>query len=402
MRVNLLILSFLTLLLVLAGALFASSLAQDTGYVLLLWQGWQVQTSMGFALLLVLSLSVLMVLLLLFFSALVGWSTRYRHAQSIQDQQRVLDQLQDALCYQMLDAPAQALDRLHLKGIEQPAGWLRLLQVYFAGQARLQGNLQHYLAGLPQEQHAIANLLKARWLLSEQQPAAARGLLSTIYPDVPTSVTLADQAAFELAVRELWAKYAILQPWDLLSVQPLPSLDADQSSAWLAALLAQMSQAQPEQQAELMRYYDTVNEQALFLEDAGRWVRVLAYMTAGQPRALQLAQQQLFQQLDVGLLYDWLMLTIQYPEQSVQHQQATSLFEHFNQRYPAQPAVRLAQAYWYDCYQQSAQANRLVQDWPTTELFDRLQLLRQISSVPLLRERLARVLHDFATVESGL
>ena len=74
----------------LAGALFASSLSQDAGYVLVLWQGWQLQTGVGFFLLLLLCIAVLLVLLLLFFSMLSSGFGHQKHNQQQAQQQLLL------------------------------------------------------------------------------------------------------------------------------------------------------------------------------------------------------------------------------------------------------------------------------------------------------------------------
>ena len=87
MRVNLLMLSLFLLLVVLAGGLFASSLSRDAGYVLVLWQGWQLQTGVGFFLLLLLCLATLFVSLLWLFSALSNGFGRAKKAQQQQEQQ---------------------------------------------------------------------------------------------------------------------------------------------------------------------------------------------------------------------------------------------------------------------------------------------------------------------------
>ncbi|MFZ3191984.1 MAG: heme biosynthesis HemY N-terminal domain-containing protein [Moraxellaceae bacterium] len=400
MRVSLLMLSFLMLLMVLAGALFASSLSRDAGYVLVLWQGWQLQTGVGFFLLLLLCISVLIVLLLLLFSALSGGFGRAKKIQQ-QAQQQMLTQLQHAMVYQILHAPEQALDRLSLQQVQQPSGWLRLAQLHFAAQINQHGNLQRYLADIPAPQQVFAQLIQAEWCLNQRQPEQALPLLFTVYPALPEHLPAHWQPAVEQAVLRLWGQYAAQQAWAFLQVQPRPVLTPDAQQAWLQALQAQHVLASPEQSVQLLAYYDQQTaEQRLGLFLA--WLRVLLRIAAADERAWLLAMAYLQQQLDPEALWLWLGLALRPTRTALEQQQTEQLFVSLNQRYPAQPNVRLAQACWLHAQQRVEAAQQLLGDWPTTELTDRFNLLCQLNHYPTLYQRLAPVLHDFATVESVL
>jgi hypothetical protein len=400
MSVNLLILSFLMLLMVVAGALFASSLSRDAGYVLVLWQGWQMQTGVGFFLLLLLCIAVFLVLLLLLFSGLSSSFGRARKAE--QDaQQQMLTQLQHALVYQILHAPEQALDRLSLQQIQQPSGWVRLAQLYFAAQMNQHGNVQHYVAAVPEAQQVFAQLIQAEWCLQQQQDEVARTLLLNVYPMLPESLPAYWQSAVEQAVLRLWGQYAIQQPWPFLQVQPIPALTAEAQRAWLQVLEQQYVQASAEQLVQLLAYYDqqTAEQRGSLLV---AWLRVLLRVAAADERVWLLATADLQQQLNPEVLWLWLELAMRTTRTVLEQQQAEQLFESLNQRYPAQPNVRLAQACWLHHRQETTAAQQLLADWPTTDLVVRFNLLIQLADQPLLYQRLAPVLHNFATVESVL
>ena len=401
MRVNLLMLSFLMLLLMIAGALFASSLSRDAGYVLVLWQGWQLQTGVGFFLLLLLCIAVLIVLLLLLFSALSSGFGSAKKAQQQQEQQQMLTQLQHAMVYQILQAPEQALDRLSLQQVQQPSGWLRLAQLYFAAQINQQGNLQRYLADIPAPQQVFAQLIQAEYCLQQQQPEQALPLLFAVYPALPDDLPAHWQAAVAQAVLRLWGQYAAQQAWAFLQVQPRPALTPDAQRVWLDALLAQMAAASPPQRVLLLDYYDQQTTEQRFAALLA-WLRVLLLIAEADERAWLLALTALQQQLDPAVLYVWLQLAIRPTRSALEQTQAEQLFESLNQRYPAQPNVRLAQACWLQHRQETTAAQQLLADWPTTELTARFNLLLQLADQPLLYQRLAPVLHDFATVESML
>lgn len=400
MKVNLLMLSALMLLMVLAGALFASSLSRDSGYVLVLWQGWQLQTGVGFFLLLLLCSAVLIVLFLLLFSTLSGGFGRRKNSQ-LQAQQQLLNQLQHAMVYQILQAPEQALDRLSLQQAQQPSGWLRLAQLYFAAQINSQGNLQRYLSDVPESHQVFAQLIQAEWLLQQQQPEQALPLLFLVYPVLPPHVPAHWHPALEQAVLRLWGQYALQQPWQVLQVAPLPILPLEAQQAWLHALRQQSAGASPEQFAQLLAYYDrqTAAERTASVM---AWLQLLVVMSAADERAWLLAIGDLQQQLSAEVLWLWLTLATRTARSATEQQQAEQLFDSLNQRYPAQPNVRLAHAWWLHTNQQTDVAQQLLLDWPTCELADRFHLLCQLADQPMLYQRLAPVLHDFTTVESVL
>lgn len=398
MRVNLLVLSLLLLLMVLTGALFANTLSRDAGYVLVIWQGWQLQTGVGFFWLLLLSSSVLLVLLILFFSSLSGGLGRQKRRE-LHAQQQLLTQLQHAMVYQMLHAPEQALDCLSLQQTQQASGWLSLLQLYFSAQMNLQGNLQRYAAEIPASHQVFAQLIQAEYCLQQQQPEQALPLLFLVYPVIPEHVPLHWQVALERAVLRLWGQYAVQQPWQLLALAPLPRLSIDAQQAWLAALRAQLLEGSALQQAQLLVYYDAqpLDERAAL---SVLWLSILVLIPVAAERAWLLAIGDLQQQLRPEVLWLWLTLAIHTERTATEQQQAEQLFVSLHQRYPAQPSVRLAHACWLHAQQQTEAAQQLVADWPIPELSDRFALLCQLADHPTLYQRLAPVLHDFTTVES--
>lgn len=400
MRVNLLMLSFLTLLLVLSGALFASSLSQDAGYVLVLWQGWQLQTGVGFFLLLLLCIAVFLVLLLLLFSALSGAMLRGKQRRH-DAQQQLLTQLQQATVYQILHAPEQALDRLSLQGIQQPSGWLRLAQMYFAAQINQQGNLQHYRSDLPEQQQVFAQLIEAEYWLKNQQPEQALPLLFAVYPQLPLSLPVYWHAAVERAVLRLWGMYAIQQAWSFLQIEPEPALPVETQRGWLQALRRQRTTASTEQIGLLLAYYDrqTPEVRTTLAQD---WSVLLFAIPAAEERLWLLLIGDLQQQLRPELLWLWLVVALRVNRSVTEQQQTDQLFLSLNQRYPAQPSVRLAQACWLQSQQRVDAAHQLLSDWPNDDLTERFNMLYLVVSQPNVYQHLIPVLHDFATVESVL
>lgn len=389
----------LMLLMVLAGALFASHLSRDAGYVLVLWQDWRLQTSVGVFLLLLLCIAVLFVLLLLLFSSLSGSFGRRKNKQ--QHAQQLLMQLQHAMVYQILKAPEQALDRLSLQQVQQSSGWLRLAQLYFAAQIKSQDGLQSYLADIPESHQVFAQLIQAEYYLEQQQPEHALPLLFLIYPTFPPHVPTHWHLALEQAILRLWGLYATQQPWQMLQVEPLPTLSFVAQQGWLQALWQQQATASPEQHAQLLAYYDrqTLAECA---PSVVAWLQVLKKIPTAHERAWLLAISDLQQQLRAEVLWLWLQLALLADRSVAENQQAEQLFASLNQRYPAQPNVLLAHACWLYANQQADAAQQLLVAWPTTELTDRFNLLCQLDGHPTLYQRLAPALYDFTTVESVL
>lgn len=401
MRLNLLVLSFLLLLMLLSGALFTSGLSRDAGYVLVLWQGWQLQTGVGFFLLLLLCAAISIFALLLLFTLLSASLRRGKKYQAQQAQQQLLIQLQHAMVYQILHAPEQALDRLSLQHSQHPSGWLVLIRLYFATQIIQQGHLERYLADIPASQQVFAQLIQAEWLLQQRQPDQALSVLFTIYPTLPEHLPPYWQQAVQQAVLRLWGLYAVQQPWRMLQIEPFPTLSVPTQQAWLQALRQQCRGASPEQMVHLLAYYDR-QSLAQRLEMAVEWLELLVLVSEADERAWLFVLAILQQQLCPDVLWLWLQLAVRSSRQPVAHQQSEQLLNSLNQRYPAQPNVKLVHACWLQAMQQPEAAQQLLSDWPNAELSDRFNLLQQLTNQPELYQRLAPVLHDFTLVESAL
>lgn len=397
MRVNLAVLLLFLLLLVLAGALLASSLMGDAGYVWLVWQGWQVQTSVGLLLLAMLVFSIVIVLLLLLLGTLLVWPERRRQRVLAQDQAYHLAQLEQSSLYSVLAAPVQALECLQQpRQRVMPVVW-PLLQASQALAAGLPQIAAHALEQTPSQADELAMLVQIELALSEHQAEIAAPLLLFLRQTPAETFRQRLEPAFTEQLDRLWLRWAEQQAWPALQSGVPKAFSREQWRVLLWALLAQLAQMTHANEIALLHVYDRLTPEQQ-QHNALAWVQLLIRLPEGQGRAWLLVLEVLTQRFDPALLPLLLRLARTFALPLGEDQQVTQVLQQLHERYPGQPSIRLAQARWFDAQGQAGQADQWAQDWPTSELFLRLNVLRQLESDDRLLAHLSPALYDFKLI----
>lgn len=397
MNINLSVLVIFLLLLLLAGALLASSLIGDAGYVWLVWQGWQVQTSVGLLLLAMLIFAIVIVLLLLLFGSLIVWPERRRQRVQAQDQAYHLAQLEQSSLYSVLAAPVQALECLQQpRQHAMPMVW-PLLQAHQALAAGLPQVADQALQQVVSQADELAMLLQIEIALAERQLDVAVPLLLFLRQTPADSYRQRVEPAFTAKLDQLWLRWAEQHAWSALQSGIPTGLNREQWQALLTALLAQITQITHSHELAVLHAYDGLTPEQ-HQHNALPWIQLLIRLPEGQGRAWLLVLEVLHQRFDPALLPLLLRLARTFALPLGHHQQVTQVLQQLQERYPGQPSIRLAQACWFDIQDQPDQADRWAQDWPTTELFLRLNVLRQLASDDRLLVHLSPVLYDFKLI----
>ncbi len=349
------LLTLLSLVLFLLLALLANALSDDAGYVLLVWQHWQVQSSVGFTLLMVVLLAVVFGVLFWVIRIILFGSSYYYQKRKALTRRKTLMSLDESIRHRLvgnIKASFMSMEEsltknsLNLRPFNKKKGSaLHLLQ---ADVARLAGffpaALEH-LNLIDSDDHELATLLRAKIALDAGDLVQAQGLLDFLlsYPDrgfvEPIRESL--QPAFDQHLGLVWSELATRQPWTILSSVRLPEPQSINWSAWLKALIVA---PKPDDAIErVTRFLQLMPITAQDL-DASLLFGLLRQVDANHA-ALVLAQRVLNDRLDTSLLDRWLSLVMTLSDsQSID--EIEGLLASLEQRYPAQPDVILAQVRW--------------------------------------------------------
>ena len=346
------LLTLFSLILLFALALLANALSDDPGYVLLVWQHWQVQTSVGFSLLMILLLAVIFLLLFFIIRAILFGSSYYYQKRKALTRRKTLMSLDESIRHRLVgNIPASFMsmeesltkNSLNLRPFNKKKGSaLHLLQADVARLAGFFPSALEHLNHIDSDDHELATLLRAKIALDAGEFIQAQGLLDFLlsYPDrgfvEPVRESL--QPAFDQHVGFVWSQLAVLQPWQMLSNSLFPNTQSIDWSGWLKSLtLAQ----QPEDAIERVDRLLQLMPQNYQDQQVCLLFGLLRRVGADQA-AFELAQRTLADRLEITLLDQWMSLALTLADDQTTEAVNTTLVS-LDQRYPAQPDVVLAQ-----------------------------------------------------------
>lgn len=374
----------LVVLLGVLGALVLWQVLQDAGYVLVVWQGWQMQTSVVVLAMLVLSFAVASVLGLLALSTLSSLPARVRQLWHARRHRQALQHAEHLAGYWLLDQPRLGSDDLAaLRQLrpDQPV-WTLL-------HAQLQGLHPSEKTALPEE---LVLLLRCDEALAAANRSEVAGLLQVLLHQPPGPLAAALQPAYHAALTVRWVQYARLAPWAALSLSPPDPLNEAQWRDWLQ-VLGQQGWEDPAQGQALLAQLDQQPVAQQHRLAAG-WLQVLVHWPEGQARGWPLALSALQHRLDLEVLRGWVALWPVWAQPQGVLPEAASLLDSLIERYPGQPLLHLAQVHLALLQGEPAQARQLAQAWPTPWLLDRLYWLEQAMARPVSAGGLLRFIYD--------
>jgi uncharacterized protein HemY len=350
-----LLLTFFMLVLLLVGALLASALSNDPGFVMVVWHDHQILTSVGIGLVICLLLAVAMVFLFIVFSTILFGSSYFYQRRKAYTRRKTLMSMDASIRQRLVNnypASFAAMEvsltknSLNLRPFNKKKGSaLHLLQADVARLAGLYPAAMDHLTQIDSDDHELATLVRAQVCIDSGDLAQAQNLLDLllVYPErgmlEPVRESL--QPHFDLQVGSLWTRLACLQPWKMLSSHLLPQQKNIDWDGWLRALTHSELPEDADDRVkrlQLMMPSEIQAEHASFVFPL--LVRVAAYISAHE-----LAQRVLAERLDLSLLDQWMSLCvvqpIELPIPSIE-----ALLQSLEQRFPAQPDVVLVRVRW--------------------------------------------------------
>lgn len=296
-----------------------------------------------------------------------------------------------------------------------------LKPIILAHQAREQGNFEQAAQYL-QQATALPELVQIeqiRLLLAQQDDVQALQQINalevlvqqhalSVEPSLADDPHLTDSraneksvsaipAALSAAIAQLWMSLALRQPLLLLDLATLPVLNAAQQQAWLERLLPQLPQASSVQLAQLQQHY----EQAINRPEVlAHHVYPLAYYKAwlmvlyGWPqqyldpemmqRRQQLADQLLQLEFDPQVLTVWLQDQVLRSDLAgdVQHGLFSQRVAALASLYPGQPSIALAQWHLLQASHQPQAAQQILEHWQQHADFSYLRLATVLAAQP--------------------
>lgn len=342
-------------ILLLALAILTNALSDDAGFVMMVWHQWQIQTSVGFALLVTVLFTISLIVLFFVFRAFLFGSEYFYQKRKAKTRRKTLMSLDKSIRHRLVADDAGSFvamedsltnNSLNLRPFNKKKGSaLHLLQAEVACRAGFFDAANEHLQHIDSDDHELATLLRVKicFGLGDFLQAKSALELLLIYPEqsITEPVRESLQPYFDRQVGTLWTQLAAQIPWQMLSQPILPAQHNIDWNLWLQALLThELSEHASDDSVRLLLIMTPETQdqhaQALFA--------VLMRANAHQ-RAFALAEHILSNRLDIPLLSSWMSACVRYSTEdrvlSVDH-----VLTQLEQRYPALPDVVLARVRW--------------------------------------------------------
>lgn len=393
-------------ILLLVLAMLTNALSDDAGFVLLVWHQWQLQTSVGFALLTVVLLTILLIMLFFFIRAVFFGSAYFYQKRKALSRRKTLMSLDAAIRQRLVEnfpAAFAAMENslthnsLNVKPFNHKKGSaLHLLQADVACQAGLYAAAHEHLTHIDSDDHELAMLLRAKICLASADYSQAQSTLDMLltYPErgIVEPFREALQPNFDRQVGMLWSQLASTLPWHMLSNLIFPAAQVIDWGRWLQALsthdlpedtldhLTRLLQIMP---IETQDHF--ANEVFVVLVQAGQY-----------SRAMELAERVFATRLDTRLLIRWMNICVNHAVESA-IQSVDNVLVQLEQRYPSQPDVVLARVRWLRHRAASQPEQRdvalvLLSPYPNHPCIQQFMLICQVENQPNMDEHLRATL----------
>lgn len=362
----------------------ALSILSGTGYAMVVWLGWQFQTTATLLLLLVVAI---MSCLLLVVRLVNRWVKNWyvRHPRHIHVYQQLLP-FEQLGCLWLLNAKTTKQHDLE-KIFNQSASLKQLINAHL-----LRENGQYEQAWQVLEHgSSLTELLmleKAELYIAQQHHQEALNQLLLIAHQPESTLVQSLNPAWQQHVQHLWASLAQAAPWLVLAVPERPHFNTEQKIAWLHSLEQQIGQSTPVDRINLIAVYEQQPAEIMdnFLM-AKQWLLLLSVLPSAEleelvNRRLSLADTLLKRQFDPVILAIWLQ--DQRQQENLDSTEVIERLELLAQRYPGQPSIALAQWHQLKACQQHDAAQIILQAWQQHPDFSYIRLSDALADQPAL------------------
>ncbi len=360
------------------------SILSGTGYAMVVWLGWQFQTTATLLMLLV----VAIIGCLVYFIRLVNrWVKNWylRHPRHIHDYQQLLP-FEQLGCLWLLNAKTTKQHDLE-KIFNQSASLKQLINAHLL---RENGHYEQAWQVLEQGSSLTELLMleKAELYIAQQRHQEALDQLLFIAQQPESSLVQSLNPAWQQHVQHLWASLAQAAPWSVLAVPERPHFNTEQKIAWLHSLQQHMGQSTPADRISLIAVYE--HQPAEIMDNflmAKQWLLLLNALPSAELGELvnirlALADRLLKRQFDPVILAIWLQ--DQRQQENLDCEYFIQRLEILAQRYPGQPSIALAQWHQLKASQQHDAAQQLLDTWQQHSDFSYIRLSEALADQPAL------------------
>ncbi len=367
----LLVALFATLLITLLSVFFGS------GYVQMIWLGWQIQTSAGFFIFLAVILSLLLL-------AAVITVKRYREKSKGGSERQIthINQLrwfEQLGCLSLLDNNFS--DRAHIKYIFSHSDLLaKVIGARLARKDAEYGLAHQLLAQSSVIMKELAGIESIKLLMAENKFSEALQLLIQLRQQEKSAFIQSLGIAYEQSLKALWLQLAKHSPWLLVETSLRPDFDKTGQITWLSALLSSLSQSSETQQQALLAVYDqsdAVLSHNADLTVAKIWLALLQAIPDTALRRELLLNQLLKIQFDPVIFKHW--LSDQRQQEGFPSAEAKQRIDELSQRYAAQPSIALASYYVLQTEQRIEETSAILDTWANDPDFAYIRLTKTLS-----------------------
>ena len=374
----------LWLILLAVAVIVLLSILSGAGYVLVVWLGWQYQTTATLFMLLVVAIIVSMVYLIRLVNRWIrNWYVR--HPRHVHDYQQ-LAPFEQLGCLWLLNAKTTKQQDLQ-QIFNQSASLKQLVNAHLL---RENGDYEQAWQVLEQGSSLVDLLMleKAELYIAQQRHQEALDQLLFIAQQPESSLVQSLNPAWQQHVQHLWANLAQAAPWLVFPVAQRPTFNAEQQLAWLVSFQHNMAQASSEQHTELLELHTQHSTDLLdHYVVAKQWLLLLNTMSVDESSALvqqrlSLADELLKRQFEPGVLAIWLQ--DQRQQENLDSEYFIQRLEALAQSYPGQPSIALAQWHQLKSIQQHQAAQQILQVWQQHPDFSYMRLTEALAEQPEL------------------
>lgn len=355
------------------------SLVWGAGYVLVVWLGWQIQTSAAFFI-------ILLVILATILAYLLVWIRQFRARRQLKQQQcpghvNNFHWFEQLGCLWLLEARQSNPE--HIQSIFDHSSLLRpLIQARLAreyGQFEQAAQALQHVAPVMQDLAALANI---ELLIAEQQGYQAVSALNQLVQKPKSEFIQSLEPAYQSHIDQLWAELAKIVPWVMVSHGQSDTLLIQKDI--LKSLREHVEQSTPTQQQQVLSFFDSqmagqsINDLTL----AKKWLALLNVMPETAIRRMALLEKMLHEQFEPNLFYQWLL--VQLEQERMREPQVQQYIEDMAARYPAQSVIDLAKWHMLTINGQQDDANVLLANWPQDRHFSYLRVRQALLEKPAL------------------
>lgn len=346
--------------LVLLAFLAVSSYGYGSGYLYLQWRDLHIQTTLWFAVIATLLMSLLVQL---FWVGIAKRSLLEKRKTDHVMEFQALHPYEQLGMVWLLNAALSQKSFIETKF--QPSALLKELMT--ARLAYLSGHYDAALAELNKSQPALfelAELQKIEIYLAQQDIDQAYTHLVFLSQHHLSPWLVDVEDAYQHRLKALWGQFAIVDPWRYLShYEQMPLLQEDQFK-WLSMLLKHIDVVTPDQAEQLLSHYQAEREEISQrdIEQQILWLKLWVHLAPNAAEVEQLANHLLSQRLNHEVLHIWLHWQMSRPEPDLQ--QVEAYIDVLEQQYSLVPALALARCYLYEKQNRVALLQQIFDQYP--------------------------------------